>query len=148
MKKSNHRLIENQSVEEETAVLEKPKKKKKSSLSLNVKNALKQFRHWNSEKFFYNKLRMNYRLYARHRQIKYEEKVGIYEGSNIGVKIDWDKFGYILEEKHRRIQGDNYIITEVEKKKEVVERRFNLKRIVTNTVDMVLTSLGGGGLEI
>ena len=119
------------------------KAKNKSGLSGNVLRNLKLFKFWEKrEKYLYNSdLRFNYRLYARLRQIKHEENVGIYEGSNIGVNIDWVQFGKIMEEKSRKISGDKSILTAPPINKKVKANKITLKNVIHNAVDMMFTSL-------
>ncbi len=58
------------------------------------------------------KFRINHELYAKVRKAKHEEKTQIFEDSTdrIGVRIDWNHFGKVLEAKKRKQLGDKYVL--------------------------------------
>ncbi len=57
-----------------------------------------------------SKFRMDYGLYAKYREIKHQEKTQIYDADRIGVRINWEHFGKVMEEKNRRLRGDDCIL--------------------------------------
>jgi len=59
------------------------------------------------------KFRINYRLYARYREIKYKEKTQIFDNGGVdamGVRINFEHLGKVLEAKNRVINGEEGIM--------------------------------------
>jgi hypothetical protein len=58
------------------------------------------------------KFRVNYDLYAKIRKYKHEERTQIFDDSidRLGVRINWEHFGKVMEEKNRRLNGESVII--------------------------------------
>lgn len=72
--------------------------------------------------------RINYRLLGKIRGIKYREKAQFFEGDenrHIGVRVDWELYGKVLEAKAKMELGDKGIIENPEPKKSKFKFKFS-----------------------
>lgn len=83
-----------------------------------------------------SKFRINYGLYAKYREIKHLEKTQIFEDSvdRMGVRINWEHFGKVLEAKQRMIKGEDAILYSPNKKRYNSEK-FSFKHLFSGLIE-------------
>ena len=77
--------------------------------------------------------RMNYGLYAKFREFKHQEKTQIYGTDRMGVRINWEHFGKVLEAKQRMINGEDSILCSPNKKR-IKAEKFSFKYLLNGLI--------------